>query len=328
MANYYTPSTFHVVNPSNPKILIVGAGLGGLTLAILLEKACIDYEIYERSTSFKPQGCAISLAPSIMPLLDQLGLLEDLKSISKDVSAGFLYKESSNGETLDIVIKTDFSELKEHSGYYPAIMARSDLHSLLLSQVPLHKIHLGKRILSISQDDERGVIIWTSDGMTHEGDILVGCDGTYSGVRQALFKLMSNKGLLPASDEEDMKVCHMSVHGTTHSIDPRIVPYAKDGFSRIDGVIGHNKPQSWRTFEVPGNRICWRVDVQLPSKSFKQSEAFRNTDWGSESCGSIDNEMRSFKLPLGVNGSYITVGDLINATDKENITKIMMGEKL
>ncbi|KAF8920059.1 hypothetical protein BGZ52_012178, partial [Haplosporangium bisporale] len=37
-----------------PKVLIVGAGLGGITLGILLERAGIPYEIYERAAQVKP----------------------------------------------------------------------------------------------------------------------------------------------------------------------------------------------------------------------------------------------------------------------------------
>jgi len=40
----------------NPNVMIVGAGLAGLLLAILLDKAGIPYEIYERASSVKPLG--------------------------------------------------------------------------------------------------------------------------------------------------------------------------------------------------------------------------------------------------------------------------------
>ena len=40
----------------SPNVMIVGAGLGGLLLAILLDKAGIPYEIYERAPSVKPLG--------------------------------------------------------------------------------------------------------------------------------------------------------------------------------------------------------------------------------------------------------------------------------
>ncbi|KAF9352022.1 hypothetical protein BGX26_010081 [Mortierella sp. AD094] len=328
MPNFNTPSTFHVVNPSNPKILIVGAGLGGLTLAILLEKASIDYEIYERSTSLKTLGSAISLSPNVLPLLEQLGLLDDLKEIWKKVRNAVLYNESGDADCLECLTISDFTEVEGLSGYPSVVMSRPDLHALLLSHVPTHKIHLGKRVLSISQDDQGGVIIRTSDGMTHEGDILVGCDGAHSSVRQSLYKLIASKGSLPNSDTEDLKVSHMSLHGTTRSMDPNIVPYSEDGYGRCTAVIGHKKPQTWRSFEVPGNRFCWRVDVQLQSKASMQSEAFRSTDWGTQSCASTESDWWAFKVPLGQTGTCITIGDLISSTDNENVTKVLLEEKL
>lgn len=40
----------------NPNVLIVGAGMGGLVLALLLEKAGIPYQVYERSAEVRPLG--------------------------------------------------------------------------------------------------------------------------------------------------------------------------------------------------------------------------------------------------------------------------------
>ncbi|KAF9107734.1 hypothetical protein BGX27_008629, partial [Mortierella sp. AM989] len=96
-------------NPSKFKVLIVGAGLGGLTMAILLEKASIDYEIYERSTAPKPLGSATSLGSNIMPLLEQLGLLEGLKEISKPVKTYTIYKEAEDKQGLDTIGGSDVS---------------------------------------------------------------------------------------------------------------------------------------------------------------------------------------------------------------------------
>ncbi|KAF9992567.1 hypothetical protein BGZ80_003809 [Entomortierella chlamydospora] len=302
MSDLNNPSIHYAPNPSNPKVIIAGAGLGGLTLAILLEKASIDYEILERATVLKPLGSATSLASNMMPLLEQLGLLDELKGISLEGKGFSVYRESPGGESLELLTKSDTSAAKEISGYASIVMSRPDLHALLLSHVPPHKVHLGKRVLSISQSNENGVLVRTSDGSTHECDILVGCDGAYSGVRQSLYKSMKKEGCLPNSDGEDMKVCHMSILGTSNPIDPSIVPLSKDGFARCDIVLGYKKPHS--------------------------SDAFRSSDWGSESNGSIQEDWRTFKFPLGLDDSYITIDDLINSTESDNVTKVMLEEKL
>ncbi|KAG0033614.1 hypothetical protein BGZ81_007872 [Podila clonocystis] len=68
---------------SKPKVLIVGAGLGGITLGILLEKAGVPYKIIEKSTIVWPLGSAISLGPMVFSLLEQIGLAEQFMAQSK-----------------------------------------------------------------------------------------------------------------------------------------------------------------------------------------------------------------------------------------------------
>jgi 2-polyprenyl-6-methoxyphenol hydroxylase-like FAD-dependent oxidoreductase len=66
-----------------PHILIVGAGLGGLALAAILEKSGISYEVFERASAIRHLGSAISVRPSVMPLFDQLGVLDKVYAVSK-----------------------------------------------------------------------------------------------------------------------------------------------------------------------------------------------------------------------------------------------------
>jgi len=60
------PQSASSTTPTRPRVLIVGAGLGGLTLGLLLEKAGIPYEIFERSPAIKPLGTLSKLYPCKM----------------------------------------------------------------------------------------------------------------------------------------------------------------------------------------------------------------------------------------------------------------------
>ncbi|KAF9961312.1 hypothetical protein BGZ65_010952 [Modicella reniformis] len=301
----------------SPKVIIAGAGLGGLTMALLLEKAGIDYKVLERSHVVRPLGSATGLGFNIMPLCEQLGILEDMKTISNVVEGTTIFKEN-----MEVIREVKLKDSKALSGYDSLIMSRIDLHALLLSRVPKKKIFMGKKVLSILQDEHK-VTVKTSDGLSYDADILIGADGAYSAVRQNLYKQLTKEGQLPQSDSEQLKVCHCSVLGTTSSLDPKKFPKLKDNFSHCDTIIGTNRLETWRYFTIPNNRVCWRIDIQIDADSYDESNKVDNAEYAPESCGMIPDECRSFPLPI--NG---TMGDLIDATPKESISRVVLEEKI
>ncbi|KAF9352094.1 hypothetical protein BGX26_010021 [Mortierella sp. AD094] len=76
-----------------PKVLIVGAGIGGLSLTAILERAGDPYEIFEKERVLKPLGCAINLGPGVMPMLVQLGIIDEIIAKSKVAKVGLLSNE-------------------------------------------------------------------------------------------------------------------------------------------------------------------------------------------------------------------------------------------
>ncbi|KAG0097695.1 hypothetical protein BGZ93_002176 [Podila epicladia] len=138
---------------SKPKVLISGAGIGGLTLAILLQKGGIPYE-----------GSAFVMGPGIAPLLTQLGIYDEFVSIGKPQKKMKIYTED-----LKLQFENDFSKIDRVP----------DLYDMLWRQVNRDNIFLGKRVLSFTQNDE-GVTLKCADNWSHHGDILVGADGAYS----------------------------------------------------------------------------------------------------------------------------------------------------
>ncbi|KAF9341996.1 hypothetical protein BGZ91_003693 [Linnemannia elongata] len=276
----------------NPTVLIVGAGIGGLFLANLLQHAGIDFEIFERSAQVKPLGSAMVAGPNILPVFSQLGLLKQMEKISKPLKCLNVYN----------------------------VFARKNLYALLLSQIPPHKIHLSKKILSM-QELEDGVAIHCSDKSRYVGDILVGADGAYSGVRQSLYRQLAAAKLLPKNDEEDLAMRYTCLVGTTESLDPEEFPFLGDDFAHFEIVLAKNSSESVACFTIPDNKICWLYTVQLSANS--PDERFSNSEWGPEATQAMCEKIRHIKAPFGR-----TMGELIDVTPKDSLSKVMLEEKL
>ncbi|KAG0320200.1 hypothetical protein BGZ97_000490 [Linnemannia gamsii] len=302
----------------NPHVMIVGAGLAGLLLGILLDKAGIPYQIYERAKEVKPLGAVMSLNAGILPALEQLGIYEDLLKLSLPVTGTFNIYNSDM--TLTLAPKNITAQV---IGYDHIVFPRPEFYDLLLSKVPREKIHFSKKVMSMEQNKE-GVMIRCADGSTYHGDVLVGADGAYSGVRQALYRRMDKAKILPTSDSDQLNKGYICMVGTTKSLDPAKYPGLDSDAANINQVISKDSLYSWSAFSVPGNRICWNVKLQLATVEEATDHKFRNSEWGPETSEPMIQQVRDFRVPFGNN----TLGDLIDATPRENISKVFLEDKL
>ncbi|KAF9563530.1 hypothetical protein EC968_004830 [Mortierella alpina] len=305
-----------VSDGKTPHVLIVGAGLAGLLLAILLDRAKIPYEIYERANEIKPLGALMSLNASILTALDQLGLLEELEKVSLPNN-----KMTFCSDDLKVIGAFEVADEKEILGYDRIAFSRPELYDLLASKISPEKLHFGKKVMSVAQNKD-GIMIRCSDGTTYHGDILVGADGAYSGVRQGLYKLLQQEGQLPPSDSMELSKGFICMVGTTDPLDPAKYPGLTDSRSNAYQVIGKGSQYTWSAFSVPENKICWNVVVQLTSVQH-EDEKFRNSEWGPESNDALIKEVENFKTPYNC-----TMGDLIAQTPRERISKVFLEDKL
>ncbi|KFH72185.1 hypothetical protein MVEG_02476 [Podila verticillata NRRL 6337] len=302
--------------PKSPFVLISGAGLGGLTMALLLEQAKINYAVFERAVKVKPLGACIALSPNILPIFQQLGLLDELLSICMPGKDLDIYREN-----MTRIGGVEGQYYKDITGYDTVFFWRPDLYDWLLSKIPASKIHMSKKILAVQQSDE-GVKIRCSDNTGYTGDILIGADGAYSGVRQSLYKQLDQQGILPEEDRKEMPMTYVCMVGTTKSLDPEKYPELKDPHSHFSTVLGKSKPHSWTTVTLRDKKISWGVMLQL-SQEASADMMFRNSEWGPEANRSMLDEVYNFPIK---NGGVL--GDLIDATDKDLISKVYIEEKL
>ncbi|KAF9289329.1 hypothetical protein BGZ74_000749 [Mortierella antarctica] len=290
--------TMHVPNPKimlePPVVLIAGAGLGGLTAALLLETAGINYMVFERAAKVKPLGENPSSSKSVVDVDNG-----DLKTIGS----------------------FNMTSYKDITGYDTLFFSRPVLYELLLSKIPLSKVHMSKKVKSIQQNDE-GVMVRCSDNTHYHGDILIGADGAYSGVRQSLYKQLDQQGLLPAKDKEELTMAYLCMVGIAGPLDPEKYSLLKEPRAHFSTVLGDKSAYSWTTVTLPGNKISWSAKVHL-DRATALDMMFRNSEWGPEANETMIEEISGFPTQHGS-----VLGDLIDATDKNLISKVYIEEKL
>lgn len=108
---------------------------------------------------------------------------------------------------------------------------------MLLSKVPVEKIHFSSKVLFFEQSQD-SVIVTFENNTTARGDILIGADGARSSVRQHLYKALDKEGLLPKSDHQDMKRGFISLLGTTSVLDPAKYPDVLKEDCQSYGIVG------------------------------------------------------------------------------------------
>ena len=164
------------MSTSKPKVLILGAGLSGLTLAQCLRKREIPFKIFERESTFesRTQGWAIALHSILDDLLDSIPV--DLPPIDEtshlrplvDVPAQLAYY--ADGKKFSVTSSAEHRVVRAN---------RLRLREWLATGID---IEMGRNVVRIEEyvEDGGGVELFFEDGASAAGDVLVGADGANS----------------------------------------------------------------------------------------------------------------------------------------------------
>jgi 2-polyprenyl-6-methoxyphenol hydroxylase-like FAD-dependent oxidoreductase len=162
------------------RVLIAGAGIGGLTAAIALRHSGFDVAVFERAPVIRPVGAGIALAANAILGLRRLGIADRVVAVGQPVR-GLAIKEASGHE----ITSSDLTRLEEALGAPTLTFHRAELHEALLGALGPEVVRLGAAVNSFQHEDG-GVRIHLDDGATHEGEALIGADGLHSAVRRQL----------------------------------------------------------------------------------------------------------------------------------------------
>lgn len=158
------------------RVAIVGAGVGGLTLANLLAREGVDIEIYERARQLEAIGAGFTLQPNGLRILEEIVDLDALRLKSAEIGHSEIY--SLSGERMGIDIMEQLS-----AGGTSYSIHRGDLQEALLGSLPDSvPIHLKSEIPTRALECEErsaGEVSFAPEAF----DVIVGCDGIKSAVR-------------------------------------------------------------------------------------------------------------------------------------------------
>jgi 6-hydroxynicotinate 3-monooxygenase len=164
------------------RIAVVGAGLGGLTVAGFLQRAGFATTVYEQAPTFSRIGAGIILSANATKVLRRLGLEPDLVETGIKPEC-YISRAWDTGATM-YEIWFDAAKEERFGGTYLNVH-RGDLHAVLEKGVAPGSIAFDHRLVALEKRSDAFRLIF-ENGTTVEADLVIGADGIRSQVRDVL----------------------------------------------------------------------------------------------------------------------------------------------
>ena len=132
------------------RMLIVGAGIGGLTAALALRQAGFDAHVYEQASVLREVGAGVAISPNAVKVLHRLGLAEALRAVGV-VPRSLDSRDWQTGALLGRVPLAEAAVARWGAPFYH--LHRADLHDALRAALGDRHITLGARCVAVEQHD-------------------------------------------------------------------------------------------------------------------------------------------------------------------------------
>ena len=162
------------------RIAIVGAGIGGLSAAVGLQRAGAEVTVFERAPELRAGGSGLSLFANGLTALQSLGLLDDVEAVTDRGVEGFAAgQRRADGRWIAQVPEDAVGALR--------IVDRADLHRILLDPLRPGTVRTDAEVASATPEGPATVRERAASAVDEERfDLVIGADGLHSRVRPVI----------------------------------------------------------------------------------------------------------------------------------------------
>ena len=125
----------------NAPIVIIGAGIGGLTAAIALQQRGCTVVVYEAAAEFQPVGSGITMPPNALVVLDELGVAAAVQRHGRQIECAEVWDvQHGRLQALDTSMQTRAGRLTLTA------IHRAELHAALLEALSAPRLKAVRRL--------------------------------------------------------------------------------------------------------------------------------------------------------------------------------------
>ncbi len=260
------------------RILVAGAGIGGLAAALACSRAGHQVQVFEKSAALAEVGAGIQLGPNVTRILHHWGLASALQDVAsfpdclqiRDAQGGQLLGQLRLGQTI---------EARYGAPY--ATVHRADLQQLLADTLlENHGVlpAFGHAVAGFKQDEQSAQLQLTTAGGHNpfsQGDLLVGADGLWSSIRQGLLGdgppqatgHVAYRCLIRQADLSLALRAALNTQGVVVWLGPRlhVVHYPVRGGDWLNVVVIRENPSGWTSSDwslpAPADELGWAKEA-------------------------------------------------------------------
>ena len=173
------------------KVAIIGGGIAGITLAIALHHRNIPVTIYEQAREFGEVGAGVSFSPNAVQAMKAChhGVYEAYENVcTRNLweSKQNVWFDYLDGYTAHVSGQQDIA-FTIRNGMGQSGVHRAHFLDEMVKLIPLEIARFHKHLVDVTERSRDGkLVMHFSDGATDEADLVIGCDGIKSRVRELL----------------------------------------------------------------------------------------------------------------------------------------------